>query len=52
MKGKGKKAAGVVNILAGIVGLLVGIIDGSFAPLSLGIGLIIIGSSFFYKKAK
>ena len=49
---KGKRAAGVINILAGIVGLLVGIMDGSFAPLLLGIGLIIIGSSFLYKKAK
>ena len=52
MKEKGKKVAGVLIILAGIAGLVAGIIEERFSSIPIGIGLIIIGSLYFYKKAK
>lgn len=52
MKERGKKTAGVLIILAGIVGLAAGIIEKRFPPILIGIGFIIMGSLYFCKKSK
>ena len=52
MKEKGQKAAYVLLLLAGIVELVAGITEKRFSSIPIGIGFIIMGSLYFYKKAK
>ena len=49
---KEKKVPGVLIISAGIVGLVAGMIEKRYSTILIGIGLIIMGSLYFYKKSK
>ncbi len=52
MKEKGKKIAGVLIALAGILELVVGITEGTFSTILMGFCFCIIGSLYLFEKRK
>ena len=50
MKEKGRKIAGVLIILAGILELVVGISEGTFSTILMGPCFCIIGSLYVFEK--
>ena len=52
MKEKGRKIAGVLIVLAGILELVVGISEGTFSTILMGFCFCIIGSLYVFEKRK
>lgn len=52
MKEKGRKIAGVLIALAGALELIVGIYEGTFSTILMGICFFIIGLLYFFEKSK
>lgn len=52
MKDKGRKIAGVLITLAGILELVVGISEGTFSTILMGLCFCIIGSLYVFEKRK
>lgn len=52
MKEMGRKIAGVLIVLAGILELVVGIGEGTFSTILMGICFCIIGGLYFFEKRK
>lgn len=52
MKEKGRKIAGALIILAGIVELVIGINEEVVSTILMGLCFCIIGSLYFYEKRK
>lgn len=52
MKEKGRKIAGVLIALAGILELVIGINEGAFSTILMGICFCIIGGLFLLEKRK
>lgn len=50
MKQKGNKIAGAIIVSEGILMLIVGIGEGTFSTMFVGIGLCIVGCLYFLKK--
>ena len=52
MKEKGRKIAGILITLAGILELVVGISEGTFSTVLIGLCFCLIGSLYFLEKRK
>lgn len=52
MKEKGRKIAGILIALAGLLELVVGIADGTFSTILMGVCFCLIGSLYFFEKRK
>ncbi len=50
MKEKGNKIAGAIIVSEGILAFIVGIGEGTFSMMLMGIGLCIVGCLYFLKK--